>query len=151
MNTLMNRIAVAVAMIGVLASIAPANAQVEDLLKHGQSSGGASASGLGKLGGMGGALSGGSLSSGTTGNVAGLLEFCMKNNFLGGTDSSSVKDQLMGKLGGEPAPDSGYAEGAQGVLKSGDGKQVDLSGGGLKAKATKQVCDRVLAQAKSML
>jgi hypothetical protein len=151
MNTLMNRIAVAVAMIGVLASIAPANAQVEDLLKHGQSSGGASASGLGKLGGMGGALSGGSLSSGTTGNVAGLLEFCMKNNFLGGTDSSSVKDQLMGKLGGEPAPDSGYAEGAQGVLKSGDGKQVDLSGGGLKAQATKQVCDRVLAQAKSML
>jgi hypothetical protein len=100
---------------------------------------------------MGGALSGGSLSSGTTGNVAGLLEFCMKNNFLGGTDSSSVKDQLMGKLGGEPASDSGYAEGAQGVLKSGDGKQVDLSGGGLKAQATKQVCDRVLAQAKSML
>jgi hypothetical protein len=149
MNTLMNRIAVAVAMFGVLAPMAPAHAQVEDLLKHGKSAGGAS--GLGRLGDMSGAVSAGSLSAGSTGNVAGLLEFCTKNNFLGGQDASAVKDKLMGKLGGTPPPDSGYAEGAQGVLKSGDGKQVDLSGGGLKEQATKQVCDKVLAQAKSML
>jgi hypothetical protein len=151
MNTLMNRIAVAAAMLSVLASTAPAHAQLEDLLKHGQSSGGTSSSGLGKLGGMGSALSGGSLSSGSTGNVAGLLEFCIKNNFLGGQDSASVKDKLMGKLGGTPAPESGYAEGTQGVLKTGDGKQLDLSGGGLKEQATKQICDKVLSQAKSML
>jgi hypothetical protein len=151
MNTLMNRIAVAAAMFGLIAAMAPANAQVEDLLKHGQSSGGTSASGLGKLGGLGGALSGGSLASGSTGNVAGLLEFCVKNNFLSGQDSASVKDKLMGKLGGTPPPESGYEEGTQGVLKSGDGKQVDLSGGGLKEQATKQICDKVLAQAKSML
>jgi hypothetical protein len=150
MNTLMNRIAVAAALFGVLAPMAPATAQVGDLLKHGQGSGAASG-GLGKLGGIGSALSGGSLASGSTGNVAGLLEFCLKNNFLSGQDSSAVKDQLMGKLGGTPAPDSGYQEGAQGVLKSGDGKQVDLSGGGLKEQATKQICDKVLAQAKSML
>jgi len=149
MDTLMNRMTVAVAMSGVLVAMAPANAQVEDLLKHGQSSGGTG--GLGKLGGIGSALSGGSLSAGSMGNAAGLLEFCIKNNFLGGTDSSSVKDKLMGKLGGSPPPDSGYAEGAQGVLKSGDGKQLDLSGSGIKAQVTKQVCDRVLAQAKSML
>jgi hypothetical protein len=149
MKPLFSRIAVAVAMLGVLASMVPASAQLEDLLKHGQSAGGAG--GLGKLGDMGSALSGGSLSAGSTGNVAGLLEFCIKNNFLGSTDSSSVKDQLMGKLGGSPPPDSGYAEGAQGLLKSGDGKQLDLSGSGLKAQVTKQVCDRVLAQAKSML
>jgi hypothetical protein len=146
MKPLFSRIAVAVAMLGVLASVAPASAQVGDLLKQGQSAGG-----LGKLGDIGSALSGGSLSAGSTGNVAGLLEFCIKNNFLGSTDSSSVKDQLMGKLGGSPPPDSGYAEGAQGLLKSGDGKQLDLSGSGLKAQVTKQVCDRVLAQAKSML
>jgi hypothetical protein len=149
MNTLIKRLGLAAATLGLLASMPPANAQMEDLLKHGQSAGGAS--GLGKLGGMGSALSGGSLSAGSTGNVAGLLEFCVKNNFLGGQDASSVKDKLMGKLGGTPAPESGYAEGAQGVLKTGDGKQLDLSGGGLKEQATKQVCDHVLSQAKSML
>jgi hypothetical protein len=149
MKTLMNRMAVAVALLGALAAIAPANAQVEDLLKHGQGAGAAGS--LGKLGGVEGVLSGGSLSAGSIGNVAGLLQFCIKNNFLGGKDSSSVKDKLMGKLGGTPAPDSGYEEGANGVLKSGDGKQLDLSGSGLQAQATKQVCDRILAQAKSML
>jgi hypothetical protein len=151
MNTLMNRIALAAATLALLALTPPANAQLEDLLKHGQGSGGTSGSGMGKLGGIGSALSGGSLSAGSTGNVAGLLEFCIKNNFLGGSDSSSIKDQLMGKLGGTPPPESGYAEGAQGLLKSGDGRQLDLSGGGLKAQATKQICDRVLSQAKSML
>jgi hypothetical protein len=119
------------------------------LLKHGHGSGGAG--GLGKLGGMGGALSGGSLSAGSTGNVAGLLQFCIKNNFLGGGDSSAIKDKLMGKLGGEPASDPGYADGEKGLLKTGDGKQLDLSGSGLQAQASKQICDKVLAQAKSML
>jgi hypothetical protein len=149
MKTLMNRIALAAALLGTLAPSASTHAQVEDLLKHGQGSGAAGS--LGKLGGVGGALSGGSLSAGSTGNVAGLLQFCIKNNFLGGEDSSSVKDKLMGKLGGTPPPDSGYEEGAKGVLKSGDGKQLDLSGGGLQAQASKQICDRILAQAKSML
>jgi hypothetical protein len=149
MTTLMNRIAAAVAIVGFLATMAPATAQVEDLLKHGHGSG--AAGDLGKLGGVGSALSGGSLASGSTGNVAGLLEFCMKNNFLSGQDPSAVKDKLMGKLGGTPAPDSGYAEGTQGVLKTGSGGQLDLSSSGLKEQATRQVCDKVLAQAKSML
>jgi hypothetical protein len=149
MKHLMNRIAMTAAMLGVLAPVASANAQLGDLFKHGHGSG--AASGLGKMGGMGGALSGGSLSAGSIGNVAGLLEFCTKNNFLGGGDASSVKDKLMGKLGGTPAPDSGYAEGTQGVLKSGDGQHVDLSASGLQAQATRQVCDQILSQAKSML
>lgn len=148
MKTLMHRVAVATAMLGGLALAAPSHAQVEDLIKHGQHSG--KASRLGKLGGLGSAFSGGAL-SGSTGNIAGLLQFCIKNNFLKGGESSSIKDQLMGKLGGTPAPDSGYAEGAQGLLKSGDGKQLDLSGGGLQAQATKQICDQILSQAKSLL
>jgi hypothetical protein len=149
MKPLMSRLAVAAAVLGVLVPMAPAHAQIGDLFKHGHGSG--MAAGLGNMGGMGTALSGASLSSGSTGNVAGLLEFCIKNNFLGGTDSSAIKDKLMGKLGGTPAPDSGYAEGAQGVLKASDGKQLDLSASGLEAQATRQVCDRVLMQAKSML
>ena len=148
MKTLMRRVAVAAAVLGGLALATPIHAQVEDLLKQGHQSG--KASGLGKLGGLGSAFSGGAM-PGSTGNLAGLLQFCIKNNFLKGEESSSVKDKLMGKLGGTPAPASGYAEGAQGLLKSGDGKQLDLSGGGLQAQATKQLCDQLLSHAKSLL
>lgn len=55
---------------------------------------------LGKLGSMipGG---GSSMTSGSMGNVAGLLEYCVKNNYLGGNSGASgIQDQLMGKLGG---------------------------------------------------
>jgi Protein of unknown function (DUF2501) len=148
MKTRMHRVAIAAAVLGSLVLATPSHAQVEDLLKQGQQSG--KASGLGKLDGLGSALSGGAL-PGSTGNIAGLLQFCIKNSFLKGEESSSVKDKLMGKLGGTPAPDSGYAEGAQGLLKSGDGKQLDLSGGGLQAQASKQICDQILSQAKSLL
>lgn len=59
-----------------------------------------SAQDLGKLGGMipGG---GGSMSSGSMGNVAGLLQYCVKNNYLGGNSGAAgIQNQLMGKLGG---------------------------------------------------
>jgi hypothetical protein len=148
MKTWMHRMAVAAVIAGAIPA-APAHAQLGDLLKQGQNAGSTGATG--KLGGLGGLLSGGALSSGSTGNVAGLLEFCIKNNYLGAQGSSSIKDKLMGKLGGTPTPETGYADGAKGLLKSGDGKQLDLSGGGLKAQATRQICDRILAQAKSML
>lgn len=54
---------------------------------------------LGKLGGM--IPGGGSMTSGSMGNVAGLLQYCMKNNFLGGdSGAAGIQNQLMGKLGG---------------------------------------------------
>jgi hypothetical protein len=67
----------------------------------------ASAQDLGKLGSM--IPGGGSMSSGSMGNVAGLLEYCMKNNYLGGSSGASgIKDQLMGKMGGSSgSTDSG--------------------------------------------
>ena len=90
---------------------------------------------------------------GSTGNVAGLLQFCIQNNYLGGASggASSVKDALMGKLGGNASSDSGYTSGASGVLDAGNGSKLDLSGGGLKQQVTKQICDKVLTQAKSLL
>ena len=101
---------------------------------------------------MGGALSGQSLTSGSLGNVAGLLEFCIKNNYLGGNKAASVKDSLMRKLpGGSSSSDSGYNSGAKGILSSSDGSQLDLSADGLKKQATKQICDKSLDQGKSML
>lgn len=130
-----------------------ANAQLGDLLDRGKRAGSSGGLGnLGNLGGMGGALSGESVTAGSTGNVTGILSFCIKNNGLGGNGVSSVKDRLMGKLpGGSSSSDSGYADSEKGILNSRSGKQLDLGGGGLKEKVTKQVCDTILSQAKSML
>jgi hypothetical protein len=88
---------------------AAARAQLGDLIKgatQGNSQG--ATGGLGSIGSPGGVPSLGSLTSGSTGNVAGVLEFCMKNNYLGGaTDAASVKDKLLGKLGGAPTSNPG--------------------------------------------
>ena len=65
----------------------------------------AGAQDLGKLGGM--IPGGGSMTSGSMGNVAGLLQYCVKNNYLGGdSGASGIQNQLMGKLGGGSASNS---------------------------------------------
>jgi hypothetical protein len=113
----------------------------------------AGGSGLGGAASSLGSLS--SITSGSTGNAAGIIEYCMKNNYLGGDSASSVKDQLLGKVtggGNQPAesnPD--YLSGAKGILTGSSGQSVDLSMAGLKAKAVKKVCEKILDQAKSML
>jgi hypothetical protein len=139
----------------VLMGLAPASrAQLGDVLKNPMGGGGGSAeSAAGALGGMGSGLSLQSLSSGSMGNVAGLLDFCIKNNYLGAGGAASVKDKLMDKLGGpsKASTDSGYGSGTKGILQDSHGKTLDLSGSGLKAKATEQVCEKVLAQGKSFL
>jgi hypothetical protein len=119
---------------------------------------------LGALKGAAGGMDVSSLASGSAGNAAGVIEYCMKNNFLGG-DASSVKDQLVGKLGGEEKAkqDPGYLDGAKGMLTGGDGKSTDLAslgggGGGagdalgdMKGKVTEKACSAVLDHAKSLL
>ncbi|HEY8010931.1 MAG TPA: DUF2501 domain-containing protein [Rudaea sp.] len=115
----------------------------------------AQAGGLGDLAGGGGM---GSLASGSAGNAAGVIEFCVKNNYLSGGAAGAMKDKLMGKAGGGE-DDPGYADGAKGILKSKDGKSTDLNslGGGMggmgdmKAKVTKKACGAVLDHAKSLL
>ncbi|WP_434109882.1 DUF2501 domain-containing protein [Paraburkholderia caffeinilytica] len=141
-------------LFAALLPVSGAQAQLGNLLNQAGGSGSGSSGGLGSLGSMGSALSGQSLTSGSTGNVAGVLEFCIKNNYVSGSGASSVKDSLMSKLpGGSSAAssDSGYSDGAKGILSSSSGQQLDLSGGGLKQQATKQICDKILAQGKSML
>jgi hypothetical protein len=93
------------------------------------------------------------LASGSMGNVAGLLQYCIGNNYVGGEGAASVKDQLMGKLPeGEQTQDRGYSDGLKGLLHGSNGNLMDLSsGGGLTADVTKKACDTVLAQAKSFL
>ena len=155
MSAFLHRAARLCTVIALACPAVAAHAQISDMLKSqiGGSTGSAdsSAGGLGSLSSLGGL---GNLSSGSLGNVTGVVEYCIKNNYLGsGTGASSVKDQLMSKLSskGSPSSDSGYTDGAKGLLDSGNGKQLDISGSGLKAEATKQICDKILAQAKSML
>lgn len=142
------RSALAVALMGIAA--AGVQAQSLDSLKGAASSalgGSSSAGGLAGMAGMGG------MSAGTMGNAAGVLEYCFKNNYLSGDSASAVKDGLMGKLGGSSTAkaDSGYVDGAKGLLKGSDGKSMDLSGGGLQKQVTQQACDFVLKQGKSLL
>ena len=115
----------------------------------------AQAQNLDMLKGLAGNATGGSLgsmTSGSIGNAAGVLQYCVKNNYLSGGAANTIKDQLMSKIpGGHPAADSGYVSGAKGLLTSSDGKTLDLSGGGLKAQLTKKACDVVLKQGKSMI
>ncbi|KLU23858.1 hypothetical protein EOS_23230 [Caballeronia mineralivorans PML1(12)] len=153
MKVRMYRSTVAGIAIAMLLPISAAHAQLGNLLKGGGSSDGSSSGGLSSLGSMGSALTGQSMTSGSTSNVAGVLQFCIKNNYLSGNGASSVKDSLMSKLGGTSAAssDSGYTDGANGLLKSGNGQQLDLSGGGLKQQVTKQVCDKILSQGKSLM
>jgi hypothetical protein len=109
-----------------------------------------------KLGGM---MPGSSMSSGSMGNVAGLLQYCVKNNYLGGASGASgIQNQLLGKMQGHsnspPTSDPGYMSGANGILQGSNGKSMDLSsvGGGssdMKSKITTKVCDSVLKQGKS--
>jgi hypothetical protein len=93
------------------------------------------------------------MASGSMSNVAGLLQYCIGNNYLSSDSASSVKDQLMGKLpGGEQTGDRGYSDGQKGLLHGSNGNLMDLSsGGGLSADVSKKACDVVLAQAKSFL
>ncbi len=127
-----------------------AQAQLGNLLNQGGDSGSTSGA-LGNLGGLG-SLSGSSVSSNSMGNVTGLLQFCIKNNYLNADAAGNVKDSLLSKLpGGASTTDSGYEKGSSGILTAGNGQQLDLSGSGLKQAATKQVCDKILSQAKSML
>ena len=121
----------------------------------GGSGGSSSSTGLaGALGGGASALPslGGLTSAGTASNAAGVITYCMKNNYLNADKAAQVKDQLMGKMGlgqKEEPKDEGFLSGASGMITDKDGKSFSLDKvkGNLKEKA----CDLVLDNAKSLL
>lgn len=96
-----------------------------------------------------------SITSGSMGNAAGIIEYCMKSNYLSGDSASSVKDQLMGKItsSGDQSAQSNpdYIKGSQGIVSGSGGQTVDLSMAGMKASAVKKVCETIFEQGKSML
>jgi len=105
-----------------------------------------------------GAVTGGmdlsALSSGSAGNAAGILQFCISNNYLTGNAASSMKDRLVSKIGGADAAqqDTGYANGTQGTLTGRDGKSIDITKmGSLESNLTQKACGAVLDHASSLL
>lgn len=113
------------------------------------------------LGGGSGSTSAGGLvsslgvpASGTASNAAGVLTYCMKNNYLNANKAEAVKEQLLGKLGvgtqkQEVSQDQGYLSGLAGMITGSNGQtfSMDKLKGDLKEKA----CDFVLDNAKSLL
>lgn len=117
-------------------------------------------------GGLGGLLGGGSgssaagsalglpsLSGGTAGNAAGVLQYCIQNKYLGGTDATSVKDNLLNKVGlGSPQKqqqDTSYQQGLSGMLSGGSGGSFDLSK--VKSDIKDKACNYVLEHASSLM
>ena len=130
----------------------------EIALALGLAGGTVAAQGLGDLGGKMGGLLGGnsSMSSGSMGNVAGLLQYCVKNNYLGGdSGASGIASKLLGKTQGGSS-NTDYQSGLGGILKGNNGHTTNLAdvGGGnsdLKSKITTKACDVVLKQGQRFI
>ncbi|HWL70375.1 MAG TPA: DUF2501 domain-containing protein [Geminicoccus sp.] len=126
-------------------------AQLTDALEDAVGGGSSSSSGGSLLEGLGG-QSVPALDKVGLGNLTGVLEYCAKNNFLGG-NASGLKDQLLGKLGGEEKAqsDQGYQEGLGGILGGDSGQKVELGNSGLKQQLTDKVCKEVLKYGQSLI
>jgi hypothetical protein len=121
-----------------------------DQLKGAVGSGGSGQTGS-ALGGLTGGLP--AVGQASPGNTAGVLQYCVRNNYVSGSSASSVKDSIVSKVtgSGQGASDSGFKAGNSGVLQTGNGQNFSLSGGGVKDQITHKVCDMVLQHAKSLL
>lgn len=142
------RIATTIAAAGLLCAtlLAPAQAGLLDSVKDKALGGASSSSGLGALGMP-------SIGSGTASNAAGVLQYCIKNNYLSAASAGGVKDKLMGKLGlgGETqaTQDQGYQQGLTGMLQGSNGGSFDM--GKVQDNLKEKACDYVLKNASSLL
>lgn len=87
----------------------------------------------------------------TASNAAGVLQYCIQNNYLAG-GAAGVKDALLGKIGmggAKASQDKGYQSGLLGELRGSDGTSFDF--GELKNDLKHKACDYVLNNAKSLL
>ena len=106
-----------------------------------------------------GLLNGGdkTLSAGSMTNAAGVLEYCVKNNVLSSSGVSSVKDQVLNKLGiSSPsnANSQDYQQGLGGLLNTAQGGQLNLkqlSSSPLGEKVKTKACDIILKQSKNFI
>jgi hypothetical protein len=108
----------------------------------------------GALNGLTGGLPGGvpSVSQADPANIAGLLQYCVQNNYLSSATAGAAQSGLLAKIPGVQQS-SDYAAGSSGLLQTGNGKSFDLGSvtGDLKSQVAKKVCDEVLKHAQSLL
>ena len=124
-------------------AIAPARAQLLDQLK------GAAGS---MTGGGQGASAIPSVNQASPSNLAGVLQYCMKNNYLSSGSASSVESSLLSKsTGSSNTHDSSFTSGSNGILQGGSGQNFSLGGGGIKQQITQKVCDMALQHGSSLL
>ncbi|MDH6168196.1 hypothetical protein M2282_003347 [Variovorax boronicumulans] len=123
---------------------AGASAQANDLLDQLKEKAGAAASSQGSN--LGFKMP--ALGSSTIGSAAGVLQYCVKNNYLGG-DAASVKDKLLAKITGQKQQEKNFESGAKGLLKGGDGKTLNMKI--LSSKVKEKACDYVLKNATSLI
>ncbi|MGJ7552987.1 DUF2501 domain-containing protein [Variovorax sp. RB3P1] len=133
---------------------AGASAQANNLLDQLKEKAGEAASANSQGGSAGGSSVGNlgfkmpAIGSSTMGNLAGVLQYCVKNNYLGG-DATSVKDKLLAKITGQKPQETGFASGAKGLLKGGDGQTLNFKI--LSSKVKTKACDYVLKNATSLI
>lgn len=90
-----------------------------------------------------------SLSSSSTGNIAGILGYCVQNNALQGAKSTatSVLSNLTQKS--DVTSSTAYAAGQNGLLQTGDNQMYSLAN--LKGELKTKLCSMVLNKAQSLL
>ncbi len=112
----------------------------------------AAAGGMGTAGvalakGMG--LSLPEIGSGTMGNAAGVLQYCIRNNYLSADAAGGIKEKLLGMVTGQKPQQTGFASGAKGLLQGSDGTSLNLRNVGARLRT--KACDYVLDSAKSLI
>lgn len=85
------------------------------------------------------------LDSSVASNIAGTLEYCVKNNYLSADAVSGVKDRLLEKVPGQ----GGFDKGEGGLLTGSDGKTFDLKGA--TSDVRRKACQQVLGAAGSLI
>jgi len=123
----------------------PVQAQLSGVLGTGQ--------GTGSNALLGGGLP--SVNNAGPANTAGVLQYCVQNNYLSGGTAGSTKDALLAHVPGS-SQSSDFTAGSNGLLETGNGQNFNLGGdsggsGGIKSQVTHKVCDLVLQHAKSLL
>lgn len=97
--------------------------------------------------GLMGALGLPSLSSASTGNLTGILSYCVQNNLVSGSAATSTLSTLSGRSA--VTSDTSYAAGQQGLLQLGNGNQLSLSS--MKEQMRNKLCKAVLNKTQSLI
>ncbi|SNB76096.1 Protein of unknown function [Arboricoccus pini] len=95
--------------------------------------------------GLGGNLP--DVSSAGSSNTAGVISYCVKNNYLKGQSASSILNKLSGQSSTTDSDE--FGRGQSGQIDTGGGKSFSLSG--VQDKVKSKMCDLVLDHAKSLL